>query len=125
MIEALLLAATLHVHCCSIHPGDRSAYNERNYGIGLQIGDWTADVFRDSHHNRAGLAGRVYETDYHGLKVGAIAGVGYHTNWKGPVVIPSVRWQGKRAGVRMIFMPSRGGGVYGFSMTVPLTEERR
>ena len=121
MIELIAAAVfSLHIHGASIHPGDRTQYNESNYGIGFRYGNWQADAFLDSHGNPAGFAGRVYEREHEGLKWGVTAAWIEHTHYSGPGPIPQVRWEGKYVGVRMIFAPSIDGGVYGFSLTIPI-----
>lgn len=118
-----ILAATISVnlHGASIHQGDRLAYNEENWGVGLRVNDWSADAFLDSYRNPAGFAGRVYEVEHHGLFFGATVGYVHHTHYKGIGPVPHIRWQGRYIGVRSIIVPSSSGVVMGLSLVVPWT----
>lgn len=115
---------------------DRSAhYNEHNYGVGLEY-QFNSDLavvageYKNSFFNKSKYFGVLFTPFSAGpFKAGVLAGeiTGYilkDPRAYGPVVIPTIVWEGKRVGVNMVFVPpvGNGTGVFGFQLKVKLNE---
>lgn len=125
--EGLWLTAAV----TSYHMDRGAHYNERNYGVGGEYqfsSDFAivAGEYKNSFFNKSKYYGVLYTPFSAGpFKAGVLAGeiTGYilkDPRAPGPIVVPTIVWEGERLGVNMIFVPpiGNGTGVFGFQLKV-------
>lgn len=95
-------------------------YNERNYGIGVEVDGWGAGVYRDSYGEKAKMAYyAAYTGDKEGLQLGVRAGWLDGSGYRGPVAMPVIRYKYVE-GALLPAPPKHRDGVVAVWLRLPL-----
>ena len=92
IIEALMVFT---IHAASYHIDPTNEPEEFNPGVGIQYQSYRADMFRDSYGNIAGGISKRYSYGPFSFDVGVMK----HTEYTGPIIVPSVKIGRARIGI--------------------------